>query len=247
MSSRFPLCPGPLEPPNGRKPPEPRFGAPQPPPLQPARTATAGGIRGLVRRNPVKSVVATAAVALLVGTGLGGGQVTDAEPARFTDAAPTPSPSITNTVTATPSPVPPAPTPEPEQSPDLQTEQSREDPEDQTRTTAPAPVGATTTRAAAPTTTRPPAPTTTRPTAAQPTSIAPLAQTQPTRSTTTQATRAPAAQPTRAPATQRTTGGGTVSYKNCAAVRAAGKAPLHRGQPGYGKHLDRDGDGIACE
>lgn len=22
---------------------------------------------------------------------------------------------------------------------------------------------------------------------------------------------------------------------------------LRRGQPGYGKHLDRDGDGVACE
>ncbi len=36
-------------------------------------------------------------------------------------------------------------------------------------------------------------------------------------------------------------------YKNCAAVRAAGKAPLYKGQPGYDSHLDRDGDGIACE
>lgn len=38
-----------------------------------------------------------------------------------------------------------------------------------------------------------------------------------------------------------------VYYKNCAAVRAAGKAPLHRGDPGYAPKLDRDGDGIACE
>lgn len=36
-------------------------------------------------------------------------------------------------------------------------------------------------------------------------------------------------------------------YKNCAAVRAAGKAPLTKGQPGYDRHLDRDGDGVACE
>ncbi|MEI2316020.1 excalibur calcium-binding domain-containing protein [Bacillus paramobilis] len=36
-------------------------------------------------------------------------------------------------------------------------------------------------------------------------------------------------------------------YKNCAAVRAAGKAPLYRDQPGYSSHLDRDGDGVACE
>lgn len=38
-----------------------------------------------------------------------------------------------------------------------------------------------------------------------------------------------------------------VTYKNCAAVRAAGKAPLYRGDPGYSSKLDRDGDGIACE
>ncbi|MFZ2750235.1 MAG: excalibur calcium-binding domain-containing protein, partial [Propioniciclava sp.] len=36
-------------------------------------------------------------------------------------------------------------------------------------------------------------------------------------------------------------------YKNCDAVRAAGKAPIRRGEPGYDKHLDRDGDGIGCE
>jgi endonuclease YncB( thermonuclease family) len=39
----------------------------------------------------------------------------------------------------------------------------------------------------------------------------------------------------------------SVSYKNCAAVKAAGAAPLYAGQPGYGSHLDRDGDGVACE
>ena len=38
-----------------------------------------------------------------------------------------------------------------------------------------------------------------------------------------------------------------VYYANCDAVRAAGAAPLYRGQPGYSAHLDRDGDGIACE
>lgn len=36
-------------------------------------------------------------------------------------------------------------------------------------------------------------------------------------------------------------------FRNCAAARAAGAAPLHRGDPGYGPWLDRDGDGIACE
>lgn len=39
----------------------------------------------------------------------------------------------------------------------------------------------------------------------------------------------------------------SVYYANCAAVRAAGKAPLRRGQPGYRAGLDRDGDGVACE
>ncbi|MFE9565496.1 excalibur calcium-binding domain-containing protein [Streptomyces sp. NPDC006487] len=42
-------------------------------------------------------------------------------------------------------------------------------------------------------------------------------------------------------------GGGSVYYKNCTAVRAAGAAPIRRGDPGYGRHLDRDGDGVACE
>jgi hypothetical protein len=41
--------------------------------------------------------------------------------------------------------------------------------------------------------------------------------------------------------------GGSVYYKNCAAVRAAGAAPLRIGDPGYDRHLDRDGDGVACE
>jgi hypothetical protein len=36
-------------------------------------------------------------------------------------------------------------------------------------------------------------------------------------------------------------------YKNCTAAKAAGAAPVHRGDPGYGSHLDRDGDGVACE
>lgn len=42
-------------------------------------------------------------------------------------------------------------------------------------------------------------------------------------------------------------GGGSAYYKNCAAARNAGAAPLHRGDPGYSGKLDRDGDGIACE
>ena len=42
-------------------------------------------------------------------------------------------------------------------------------------------------------------------------------------------------------------GEGSVYYKNCSAAKQAGAAPVRRGDPGYGKHLDRDGDGVACE
>ena len=34
-----------------------------------------------------------------------------------------------------------------------------------------------------------------------------------------------------------------LTYKNCAAVRAAGKAPIRVGEPGYGTHLDSNKDG----
>ncbi|MGW3466925.1 excalibur calcium-binding domain-containing protein [Saccharopolyspora sp. NPDC000995] len=36
-------------------------------------------------------------------------------------------------------------------------------------------------------------------------------------------------------------------YPSCKAAKAAGVAPLHRGDPGYSSKLDRDGDGVACE
>lgn len=49
----------------------------------------------------------------------------------------------------------------------------------------------------------------------------------------------------------RNTGVGVVSrsrsFRNCAAARAAGAAPVRRGEPGYGAHLDRDNDGVGCE
>lgn len=37
------------------------------------------------------------------------------------------------------------------------------------------------------------------------------------------------------------------AFANCTQARAAGAAPVHRGEPGYGPHLDRDNDGIGCE
>lgn len=39
----------------------------------------------------------------------------------------------------------------------------------------------------------------------------------------------------------------SVYYEGCDEVRMLGKVPLYRGQPGYGAHMDGDGDGIACE
>jgi hypothetical protein len=36
-------------------------------------------------------------------------------------------------------------------------------------------------------------------------------------------------------------------FENCTAARAAGAAPVYAGDPGYGPHLDRDGDGVGCE
>lgn len=40
---------------------------------------------------------------------------------------------------------------------------------------------------------------------------------------------------------------GDVYYADCAEVRGAGAAPIRRGDPGYSRKLDRDGDGVACE
>ncbi|WP_082731707.1 excalibur calcium-binding domain-containing protein [Sphingomonas sp. CCH18-H6] len=37
------------------------------------------------------------------------------------------------------------------------------------------------------------------------------------------------------------------AFANCAAARAAGAAPVRAGDAGYGRHLDRDGDGVGCE
>jgi hypothetical protein len=36
-------------------------------------------------------------------------------------------------------------------------------------------------------------------------------------------------------------------YRNCDAARAAGVAPIDRGEPGYRPEMDGDSDGIACE
>lgn len=40
---------------------------------------------------------------------------------------------------------------------------------------------------------------------------------------------------------------GSIYFANCDAARAAGAAPVRRGDPGYSTRLDRDGDGTGCE
>ncbi|NKX56764.1 excalibur calcium-binding domain-containing protein, partial [Arthrobacter mobilis] len=50
-----------------------------------------------------------------------------------------------------------------------------------------------------------------------------------------------------APAMQEPADGGDVFYQNCSAVRAAGKAPIRAGDPGWEPKFDRDGDGVGCE
>ena len=42
-------------------------------------------------------------------------------------------------------------------------------------------------------------------------------------------------------------GGGSGPFENCAAAREAGAAPVYATDPGYGRHLDGDGDGVGCE
>ncbi|NBD25838.1 phospholipase D-like domain-containing protein [Paenibacillus glycinis] len=40
---------------------------------------------------------------------------------------------------------------------------------------------------------------------------------------------------------------GVTAFASCAEAKAAGKAPLHKGDPGYSAKMDGDGDGVACE
>lgn len=37
------------------------------------------------------------------------------------------------------------------------------------------------------------------------------------------------------------------NWDGCSDARAAGTAPIYRGEPGYRNAMDGDGDGIACE
>lgn len=56
--------------------------------------------------------------------------------------------------------------------------------------------------------------------------------------------RGPASKPNAARSFAQTSGR---EFANCSQARAAGAAPVRVGDPGYGRHLDRDGDGVGCE
>lgn len=62
-------------------------------------------------------------------------------------------------------------------------------------------------------------------------------QARPSQPTATPRQTTPAPQP--APA--------ELNFSNCKEARAAGYSHIRRGEPGYAPHLDRDGDGIACD
>ena len=49
------------------------------------------------------------------------------------------------------------------------------------------------------------------------------------------------------PVVQAVEQSGNVFYQNCDAVRAAGAAPIHPGDPGWQDKFDRDNDGVGCE
>ncbi|QXW65622.1 excalibur calcium-binding domain-containing protein [Streptobacillus moniliformis] len=38
-----------------------------------------------------------------------------------------------------------------------------------------------------------------------------------------------------------------VYFKNCKEAKANGYSNIRKGEPGYSRRLDRDGDGVACE
>ena len=58
--------------------------------------------------------------------------------------------------------------------------------------------------------------------------------------------RAPAAAATQSHQFAPASGSGR-AFRNCSEARAAGAAPVRRGDAGYGSHLDRDNDGVGCE
>ncbi|WP_233563061.1 excalibur calcium-binding domain-containing protein [Micromonospora musae] len=69
----------------------------------------------------------------------------------------------------------------------------------------------------------------------------------PSEPSTSPATAATSAKPSPSKVAPSKAAPTAVHYRNCDAVRAAGRDPLLAGEPGYRAGLDRDGDGVACE
>ncbi len=92
-----------------------------------------------------------------------------------------------------------------------------------------------------------PATTTAPTTAASSTTQLPTTAPATTPATTTAAPTASQPPTTAAPTTATPATARAVSYANCSEVRAAGAAPIRRGDPGFRDKFDRDGDGVGCE
>lgn len=103
----------------------------------------------------------------------------------------------------------------------------------------------TTARAAAPATTVTRAPASPAETPVTPVAVEPEPAPEPTPEPAPAPAYAPPPAPAPAPVAQPVPQ--AAYYANCTAARAAGAAPIYRGQPGYAPKLDRDNDGIACE
>ena len=58
---------------------------------------------------------------------------------------------------------------------------------------------------------------------------------------------APTTPPRPRPATPTPAPSAELHFSSCKEARAAGYSHMRRGEPGYSPHLDRDGDGIACD
>lgn len=184
-----------------------------------SRQLSALGYRALawIRRHPIASGIIGVFLLLLLIGSLAGSPPEETQASNSTEITTTP-PTTSTTPSATPTSAAPSPT---------------------TPATQPS-----ATAAAAP----PPAPVTTQPVQQQapPPAPAPTQAVQQQAPPPAQVAPQPTAQPTQAPPPPPPAPA-PVSFSSCAEARAAGAAPLYRGQPGYSSRLDRDDDGVACE
>jgi hypothetical protein len=169
--------------------------------------------------RPTVSAVGSLATLVAIGATAEPVAASSSEPARLVTSAPRPTPTlVVPSTTATTASTSPTPPP---------------------ASTTPPP-----TRVATPSPTPGPAPKPLLKPAPKP---APKPQSQPKPQPKPEPKEQPEPQPKPQPkTTTKASDGGSVYYANCAAVIAAGKAPIRRGDPGYRAALDRDGDGQGC-